>query len=440
MRTWPSKAFGAIRRRPVASAFVGLVVIALSAAAAWYGWRTSSFWRHRQAAQHALEHYDFDTAHDELAACVEMAPRDAELRLLAAQTARRAGLLDEAERQLNAYQDIEGKASPEGALERALLTAQQGQLDEVEPYLRSQLEVHHPSSAHILEALAKGAIEVYRVNDAGNWLDALLQKEPGNVQALLARATLYESIGHIDAALADCQKAVESEPDHFRARLRLAQALLRNHRQDEATPHFERLQRDRPHDAAVLLGLARCRQAKGRIDEQRRLLDELLSDHPDDPDAVLDRGALALDDRDFGAAEGWLRRAVEQSPSSQQANYQFAKCLNALERPLEAEVYQRRIESIEADLKRLEGLYPKTVASPSDPAPPYEIGMICMRNGQEKEAVRWLYGALQRDPHYQRAHDALADYYEQHGDAQAAAEHRRGGTTPSAFMRLNAPK
>jgi tetratricopeptide (TPR) repeat protein len=425
MRTWPGKLFGLIGRRPFAAALVGLALLAVSGAGTWYGWRTFTYWRHRQAADHALEHYDLDTAHDELAVCLDLAPRDAELRLLAAQTARRAGLLDEAERQLDAYQGVTGQATPEGALERALLTAQEGQLSEVEPNLESLLEVHHPSSPRILEAMAKGAIEVYRVNDAGNWLDALLQKEPGDVQALLARATLYESVNKIDAALADYQKAVQCEPDHYKARLQLAQALWRNRRPDEATPYFERLRQDRPHDAAVLLGLARCRKAAGRIDDQRRLLDELLRDHPDDQEALLDRGAQALDDGDLGAAEGWLRRAVELSPFNRQANYQLGKCLNALGRPEEAEFYVRRIASIEADMKRLEGLYPKTLAAPSDPAPRCEADMICMRNGQEQEALRWLFGALQSDPRYQPAHDALADYYERHGDPKAAAEHRR---------------
>ena len=425
MPAWLRKLFGPIRRRPVAAALAGLAFLAAAGGAGWYGWRTLAYWQHRQAADRALEHYDLDAAHDELAACLDLAPRDAELRLRAAQTARRAGLLDEAERQLAAYEAIEGKATPDSALERALLTARQGRLSEVEPELRSLLDVHHPSTPRILEALAEGAVEVYRVNDAGNLLDELLEKEPGNVQALLARGALFESVNKIDSALADYQEAVRREPDHFKARLRLAQALWRNRRPEEATPHFERLRRDRPRDAAVLLGLARCRKAAGRLDEQRALLDELLRDHADDFDGLMDRGAQALDDGDPGAAEGWLRRAAELSPFNRQANYQLAKCLNALGRSEEAETYRRRIEAIEADMKRLEGLYPKTLAAPTDPAPRYQAGMICMHNGQEQEAVRWLLGALECDPHYQPAHEALADYYDRHGDAAAAAEHRR---------------
>ena len=46
-------------------------------------------------------------------------------------------------------------------------------------------------------------------------------------------------------------------------------------------------------------------------------------------------------------------------------------------------------------------------------------------NNGASQAVRWLQGALNRDPRYGPAHAALADYYERTGAAALAAQHRR---------------
>jgi tetratricopeptide (TPR) repeat protein len=429
--------FSLIRRRPVAAAVAALLLLASAGAAGWYGWRSYTYYRHRQAADLALEHYDLDAARDELAACVQMNPRDAELRLLAAQTARRAGFPDEAEAHLNAYQDIQGKATPDGALERALLTAQDGRLEEVRDQLRSRLEIHHPASARILEAMAQGAVVVYHLGEAMPLLDEWLRREPGNVQALTTRGLLFESVGQREQALDDYREAVRREPDHVPARLRLAEALLRDHRPREAREHFMALRGRRPHDAAVLIGLARCHEGVGDREAARQVLDDLLRDHPDDGDALLERGKLAMELESPEAAEPLLRRAANLMPSERLTHYHLALCLQKLGRTDEAAPHEKRLKEMEADAKLLEELYQLTYRRPKDPEPRLEAGQVCMRNGQEREGLRWMYGALQCDPHHRPTHEALADYYERHGDKAAAAEHRRAnapaGLPPELF-------
>jgi predicted Zn-dependent protease len=425
--------FDPFRRWPLPSAVVAFVLLAVTAVAGWFGWRAYVYWRHREAADRALEHYDLDAAHDELTAAVAMDPRNAELRLLAARTCRRAGLLQEAERHLNAYQDIRGQATPEGALERALLAAQGGRLDDVQDHLYSLLDIHHPDSARILEALALGTREVYRLDQTKPLLDEWLRREPGNVQALMARGQLYESVRQMDDALDDYREAVRREPGHDKARLRLAQALLRDKRWDEAEDEFAALRGRRPHDADVLLGLARCLTATGRHNEARPVLDDLLRDHPDDGDALLERGREELGAGTAAAAEPYLRRAVELMPFEREAHYQLGQCLQRLGRADEAAEHDRRMKEIEADSKRLEELYVQTYKEPRNPEPRLEAGRICMKNGQEQEGLRWMVGALQCDPTHRPTRDALADYYERHGDKDAAAQYRKPAARPGQY-------
>ena len=105
-------------------------------------------------------------------------------------------------------------------------------------------------------------------------------------------------------------------------------------------------------------------------------------------------------------------------------------CLRRLDRTAEADELMQQGKRIEDDASRLQSLTEQVGNRPSDAAPRCEAGEICMRNGQEKEGVRWLLGALQIDPNYRPAHDALADYYERRGDAKAAAEHRGAAPRP----------
>jgi Tfp pilus assembly protein PilF len=56
--------------------------------------------------------------------------------------------------------------------------------------------------------------------------------------------------------------------------------------------------------------------------------------------------------------------------------------------------------------------------------------MIFLKNGQDKEGLRWLASALQEDPAHRPTCQALADYYSRQGDAEAAERFRRLAQQP----------
>ena len=49
--------------------------------------------------------------------------------------------------------------------------------------------------------------------------------------------------------------------------------------------------------------------------------------------------------------------------------------------------------------------------------------MIALQAGVPEDGVRWLESALEIDPHYAPAHQALAEYYKQIGDRARSAQH-----------------
>jgi tetratricopeptide (TPR) repeat protein len=411
-------------RHPARAA--GVVVLAtLLALVVREGLRAWQVRQHRRAADEELARQNFEEAGAELAECLRLRPRDAGLRLLAARAARRADLLDSAEDHLDAYDRLVPAGSPEGTLEWRLLRAQRGEVAAVGEYLTSCLDAHHPDSNLILEALALGEVRVYHLGPAMGLLQDLIRREPGHVTALVTRGRMLESVGQLDEAVACYRQALEHNPGNNRAELTLAEGLRRKKDYAEAAEHFERLRQRRPHDPEVLLGLARCWGRLDRFDEARQVLDELSAMGEPGSIALLERGKLAMQEGRPAEAEGWLRQAVAAYPHDAGTNYQLALCLERLGKTAEAETYHRRRREVEADMKRLQALYPQTLKDPRDPAPRLEAGRICLRNGQPKEARRWFEGALAADPQHRPTHQALADFYEAQGDYAEAAKHRR---------------
>src|SRR5205809_2440762 len=177
------------------------LLLGLSGYLLWQGARALWFRRDLALAQRALAEYDFAAARPRLAQCIRLRPRDRAVRLLAAQAARRDDDLEAAEQQLDVYLELAGDSTSQGTLELALLQAQRGRVKEVVDYLISCLDVHHPASEQILEALAWGSIHVYRLDQATFWIQELLEKAPRNPIGRLLRAELTETMGNKERAL-----------------------------------------------------------------------------------------------------------------------------------------------------------------------------------------------------------------------------------------------
>src|SRR5207302_1235336 len=103
-------------------------------------------------------------------------------------------------------------------------------------------------------------------------------------------------------------------------------------------------------------------------------------------------------------------------PSDHEVHYQLGLCLEQAGKADEARHHFERFKQVEADLVRLDALLKAVINNPRDPAPRREAGLICLRNGQPTEALRWLQGALGVAPGDKATHAALADYYFDQGD------------------------
>lgn len=398
---------------------------------------------HRDAAQRELDRYAFDEAEHHLELCLKVRWRSAELHLLAAQTARRRDAYEDAEKHLADCIRL-GGMTPTAALERMLLTTQQGEFDREETSLRERTGTDDPDAVLVLEALAKGHVNRFWDSNALECLNELLERQPNHPQALLMRARIWENRarkGEMEReqdALRDYQKAVDRNPS-FEAQLGLAGTLYRVGRPWESMLISERLRPLQPTNPSVLLGLARCRYSLHEVDEARRLLDELLEDHPNDAAALLERGLLALHEGQSAEAEKWLRRAVSAAPRyNNEALRSLCRCLEAADKTAQARSCRDELREREAKVLELERSILRANREPSDVALRYQIATELMRQGREQDGVAALFFVLEQQPMHRPAREALADYFERSGQPDRSARQRQAvfaGTRTSASFR-----
>jgi tetratricopeptide (TPR) repeat protein len=429
-------------RRVVVTALIVVVIVLVG----FLGYPSVLAWYHFRAAQSAAQRHDLNAEYSHLLKCLKGWPNSPEVYLQAARAARHLGQLKEAEHFLGHYSRLNG-SSIDASVERLLL-----KLAHHDPNLdpRRALESlrqapdDQPTVPEALEALSKFCLSSYRLHDAKAALLLWIERDPENATPYLLSGWVAEQLSsNVHPALPDYRRAVELEPDNITARMRLAESLVKTRQSAEALPELELLHQRQPTNPVVLLNLALCREDLGDIAEAAQLLDDLLSSqrlallqkmsdrlHHDQPppeeaekaswyqqamalapygnqgqpgyvidlhiQALVERGKLA--GREKRDPLPFLRQAEKLDPFDATTIYHLSLCLERQGKREEAKQIQTRLAAIRADHLRIQEAVVWVVRAPDDPLPRCIAAEILMRNGQPKEALRWLRGALQINP------------------------------------------
>lgn len=326
---------------------------------------------HLAAAERALDERNFSEAKIQLDKCLSLRPDDPTVCLLLVRTARRAEKYEEAVVQLSAAREkFPGDTSFDR--ERFLLRIQQqGDWAEVGSVLSECLAHGETADPLALEAAIVGGLkpllfaftrlETLPGGKAYSFLQKVQQgtelwlrlrpNRPDQAQGLTWRGLTHAYANDKPKSLVDFRAALELDPNHHDARLQVAMSISQESPL-EAAGHLERLLRHHPDDDPVKYSLAIIYRNMGRSNDARRLLDEILSTRPDNLMALIERGSLAIDERQFDVAERYLSHAIALSPENPQVNFMFASYLRAVGRPAEAETYHKRFLHIQGGLPK----------------------------------------------------------------------------------------
>src|SRR5262249_22276099 len=141
------------------------------------------------------------------------------------------------------------------------------------------------------------------------------------------------------------------------------------------------------------------------------IVDGVLADRPDFPPALALRGRLASDQGQFAEAEAWLRKALAGDPNSYVVRFKLVQCLLRNGQDEEGRRLEHESKQVLEDLGRYDQIVPRALlASPHSASLLCELGQVLMRLGRREEGARWLERALQEDPQYEPALQALAEY------------------------------
>jgi tetratricopeptide (TPR) repeat protein len=403
-----------------------LLLLALTGFGGWVAGRYLWAGHHLRAARSAAERYHSAEAEQHLRECLKVWPRDPEVLLLAARTARRQAAYTQAQRFLERRRVVRGSDDDDFVLEQLLLWTEQGNVEAGREFLASRLREDSATAPLIWEALARGLVRSFRLEDAKAVTQAWLAEQPENSEAHLLHGAVLELLEQYAEAIDSFRKALELDRERGEARLRLAVLLVQRGRGTEALPHLDYLHGKRPDDPVLSVHLARCRAQLGGEKRAVELLDEVLARYPYYPSALMERGRLTLRAGQPERAEDFLRKAVRADPSDHDAHYQLYLCLEQLGRANDARLVHARLTQLETDGKAVRDLLlAKPGSVPADPALYFRVGMISLRAGVVEDALRWFHKALSFDPDHLPTHRALAAYYERTGDVDLAAEHRQ---------------
>jgi tetratricopeptide (TPR) repeat protein len=386
---------------------------------------------HWLQALRAGERQDFAHAYSRLTEVLRVWPRSASTHLRAAQAARRAGRLQDADEHLAACQRLQEGVTDPMRLERLLLRALDRDAAAVHESLWRSVEEDQTNQVIILEALVQGSMKGPLTSLGQAAVARLLELQSDNVVGLYWRGVVRERLGDDEWAATDFRRVLDILPSHEDARQRLADLLVKTDPL-AALDHLAWLRERKPSDTAVLLSQANCWKALGQPVAAAQILDTLLAEQPEHVGALIQRGLLAVQDGHAADGEQWLRRALAQLPTSLDGHYHLYECL--LQQPGragEAGTQLAEWKRVRVDMDRLNALTAvQTDRSMHDPALIHEIGVILLRNQQEERALRLFQDALDIKPDYEPVHRTLAEHYRSKGKDDLAEEHRkmvRGG-------------
>jgi tetratricopeptide (TPR) repeat protein len=162
--------------------------------------------------------------------------------------------------------------------------------------------------------------------------ETALRLAPGDADAMLSLALILQEEGQTEAALNHLKDLLDRDPHHPRARLLHARALARSGRHAEALAGFDAILTDVPDDLDALCGRSEVHWMRLDADAAEADLDRALAIDPSFAPALSDRGNLRMDAGDFTGALAEYEAALALTPGNPATLVNRAAALLALRR------------------------------------------------------------------------------------------------------------
>jgi tetratricopeptide (TPR) repeat protein len=313
----------------------------------------------------------------------------------------------------------------------------------------SSIRDEGPGSAEALTLAARSLLMLNNVALARKTLERSLQMQPDQPEAVKMLAAIYLASGDGTRGLDLLKKASRLDPGDFRpwfamakvyldlgefseaadayaatlrrspppaeareARIGRVRALLDSHRDAEAADDIDVIRRRYPDDAEVLSLAARQAHALGRFGEALDLADGALASDPESFDARLVRAQIHHREGRPEQALADLESATRINPNHVGALQLLAQVQTRLGRSDQAKATLERTRKTRERLALMDRLTREIHEKPDDPEPRWRMGQAAVEGGMETLAYQCFQAALDVDPTYGPAREALDELRE----------------------------
>ncbi|MDP6694788.1 MAG: tetratricopeptide repeat protein [Gammaproteobacteria bacterium] len=233
--------------------------------------------------------------------------------------------------------------------------------------------------------LARFLVGVGRVDEVEAVLQDLIRSRPDDNQAKLALVQFISGMQGAEPARALLQEFVDAEPDEHKLRLALGAVLQSTGQEDKAIGEYEYITNAAGNDDEALTAkgrLAALRLAKGDEEAGEALIEEVLAVDSLNSQALLLRGALHSNRKEFGAAVSDLRNLLRNDSENVRAQLLLAQThTRAGDDMLAKDAYRRVIEM-----------------SPNNAIAPIELVRLLVKEKELEQAEEILKTRLKQAP------------------------------------------
>ncbi len=308
---------------------------------------------------------------------------------------------------------------------RAIYQARAHQTQAAEPILLKAFEEQSEPRAEVARELARIYLETYRLTQAAPAIERYRELRPSDPQPYLWRIEIASRMSDPPAVLIrNYRAALERSPHLEKARIGLAEQLVKDQRFDEAAREYRRYLADHPKDAGAKVGLGRCALRQGNIEAAVRAFEDALAVAPQHPEALQEIAQLDIRFGRLDRACQRLETLTRAEPFRHEYHYAHAQALKLAGRDAEARRESQRAAQLRDEEDRMLRVRSKILLDPKDVASRLEVARWMLGHGQDREGLKWAHEILGTDPHHVPTHELLAGYYEKQGNAGLANYHR----------------
>jgi len=168
-----------------------------------------------------------------------------------------------------------------------VVTKDEGALiEKVRKGLKIPMKRHMEIEIDVYMSLARDAFQHEDHDEAISFYDRVLDREPGNVDAMLNKGFHLRGLGDYTQAIDCFENVIRHYPYHRDARVLRALTLDLMERTDDAMREFKRLLEVFPDDEWILMSLAEVYTARGQKDKALECHEMILKSNPDHPVAT----------------------------------------------------------------------------------------------------------------------------------------------------------